>query len=346
MKNKSIKIPKRKFKKTLIFSFFIFAFFIQLHADKIQCRWSGIEKIVAIGDIHGDYKNFVKILKGTKLIDDKLQWTGGKVHLVQTGDIMDRGPEAKKAFDLLIKLEKGAEKAGGKIHALIGNHEEMNILGTAFNRERYVTVDQFISFLPDEYREKKDKDFRKKIKENASKEMVSDSSLDNNLRDYWKDLIKNDQEARKKYTNTFNKKYGKWILEHNAVIKINDIIFVHGGISEKYSSMKLEDINNLLRTELNSLPDKPEIVHERMGPLWYRGLAKTEEEEFKEEVDRILSNLNAKYMVIAHTPQKGNILSRFKGKIWIIDTGISDYYGGNLSALVIENGNFSKILFH
>lgn len=349
-------MKKKAFK--IIFAFFIFILFANLHAADIQCVWTDVEKIIAVGDLHGDYENFVKILKGTELIDQELHWIGGQTHLVQNGDIMDRGPDAKKIFDLLMKLEKEAEAAGGRVHMLIGNHEEMNITGIAFDYVGYVTVEQFLSFIPDKYREKKEKKFIERIAKKAGQETGSNSSLDLSLRKNWEQLIRNDREARRKYTINFNEKYGKWILEHNAVIKINDIVFAHGGISEKYSTWKLEEINNLLRKELNTLRKafkdprpsdisfQPQIAYSTDGPLWYRDLALEEEEVLKQEVDRILSNLGAHYMVVAHTVKIHKVISaenisRFQGRIWDIDTGISDYYGSNLSALIIENGKFS-----
>ena len=376
MKSSIHKKPMKKLKAAFIIFFFILSFQTNLsgtpknkHLDlgnssatSIQCVWIGVEKIVAVGDVHGDYENFVKILKGTELIDKELHWTGGKTHLVQTGDILDRGPDAKKVLDLLMRLEKEAKEAGGKVHALIGNHEEMNIIGISLRFTGYVGVNQFISFLPDKYRKKKEKEFRKKIKKNALKETEPDSASNNNLEANWEKFLRevirnNNHPARREYTDSFNEKYGRWILQHNAVIKINDTIFVHGGISEKFSTWKLEDINNLLRKELNSLriaakrlhpiQITPEIVFVSDGPLWYRRLAQRDKNDFKEDIDRILHNLNAKYMVIAHTPQKGSIavstedMRRFQERIWIIDTGMSDYYGGIPAALIIENGNFS-----
>ena len=85
-------------------------------ADDLPCEWNGIKKIIAIGDLHGDYDNFVEILKGVKLVDESLHWIGGEIHLVQTGDILDRGPDARKIFDLIMALEKEADKAGGMVH--------------------------------------------------------------------------------------------------------------------------------------------------------------------------------------------------------------------------------------
>ena len=46
------------------------------------------------------------------------------------------------AVDLLMDLEKQAKKSGGMVHALIGNHEAMNIYGDL----RYTVPGEFASF--------------------------------------------------------------------------------------------------------------------------------------------------------------------------------------------------------
>jgi len=365
MRNDAIRNTMRKTRFILILAAFILASVAHLYAADTQCVWTDIKKIVAVGDIHGDYKAFIKILKGTGLIDDGLNWIGGKTHLVQIGDIMDRGPDAKKIFDLLMRLDKEAQEAGGEVHMLIGNHEEMNIGDFALNRQGYVTPGQFVSFLPDGYRKGKEKKFRKILGINAPKETNPDSSLDGSLLPFWEKIIdeaKNDREhpARRAYVKNFNRTYGKWIVEQNAVIMINKIIFVHGGISEKFSTWELKDINNRARLELEdlrratinlTLPKiqgfRRQIVYEPDGPYWYRGIATTNQDAFKETVDRILNNLKAEHIVIAHTPKVVKTkkdMQLFEGKIWRIDTGISEVYrkhiGGRLSALIIENGKF------
>jgi hypothetical protein len=325
-------------------------------AEERPCEWIGIKKIIAIGDLHGDYENFVEILKGVQLVDDSLHWSGGEIHFVQTGDILDRGPDARKIFDLIKSLEKEAEKTGGMVHMLIGNHEEMNITGVAIDNPRYVTVEQFISFLPEKFRAKKEENFKKDFEKNNNKSSNSTLSYEAELRNFWADVLKNDARAKKEYVDNFNDNYGKWIINHNTVIKINDTVFVHGGISKKYSTKSLKEINSQMKRELEGfrvalkrdkkLSFQPKIVYNQNGPLWYRGLAQEDEEFFAEEVQTILNNLNAKHMVIAHTPQRGSsrvvseeYVSRYDESIWIIDTGISEVYGGFLSALIIEDGD-------
>jgi hypothetical protein len=79
-------------KYQVLFILASFSILLSARAAEIPCVWSDVEKIVTVGDLHGDYENFVKILLGTGLVDEKLQWAGRDTHFVQTGDIMDRGP--------------------------------------------------------------------------------------------------------------------------------------------------------------------------------------------------------------------------------------------------------------
>ena len=58
-------------------------------AAERQYEWSNVARIVAVGDVHGDYDQMVKCLKANGVIDDSNKWIGGKTHLVQVGDILD-----------------------------------------------------------------------------------------------------------------------------------------------------------------------------------------------------------------------------------------------------------------
>ena len=67
----------------------------------------------------------------------------------------------------------------------------------------------------------------------------------------------------------------------------------------------------------------------------------------QDEFTRILANLGAKYMVVAHTPLQSAVameyMRRFEGRLFMIDTSISSAMGmgGHLSALICEKGEFS-----
>ena len=102
---------------------------LPLQGAEPACEFDRIERVVAVGDVHGAYDAFVGILRTAGLIDERQRWVGSKAHLVQTGDVVDRGPDSRKALDLLEKLQGDARKAGGAVHPLIGNHEAMRLLG-------------------------------------------------------------------------------------------------------------------------------------------------------------------------------------------------------------------------
>ncbi|MBM3305141.1 MAG: hypothetical protein FJY79_04220 [Candidatus Aminicenantes bacterium] len=346
---------------------FLFAPLSSPAAD-IPYSWTGVERTVAVGDLHGDYDRFVFILTHPEVAvaDSDLRWAAGKTHLVQLGDVLDRGPDAKKIFDLLMRLEKEAETAGGMLHFLIGNHEEMNITGIALDYPQYITPEQFVSFLPDDVRKVREKAYIASLPRDRRRQAEAgglDLGTDDRLRAYWQRISREDPEARRAYVNHFNETYGKWITGKNTVIKINDVIYTHGGISEAFSKWPLREINTVVRAELdvfrgmmkNPRPTakafKPRIVYSDDSPLWFRGLATKNDAAAEAEIDRVLANLGARAIVVGHNysqPFNGASpivslanVSRFQGRVFIIDTGIAEAYGGMPTALIYERGEFS-----
>src|SRR5688572_10201955 len=87
------------------------------------------ERIVAVGDVHGDLQRFSGMLQKAGLIDQTGQWTGGKATLVLTGDLVDRGPKSRAVLDFVMTLEKEAPKRGGAVRVNAGNHEVMVVMG-------------------------------------------------------------------------------------------------------------------------------------------------------------------------------------------------------------------------
>ena len=85
--------------------------------------------IVAVSDIEGSYKAFRDFLIKTNVIDANLNWTFGKGHLVLVGDFVDRGWSVTQVLWFIYKLEQEAEKKGGFVHFIIGNHELKNMQG-------------------------------------------------------------------------------------------------------------------------------------------------------------------------------------------------------------------------
>ena len=46
--------------------------------------------LVAVGDLHGDYDNALKVLKMANVVNEEGNWSGKVDWFVQTGDIVDR----------------------------------------------------------------------------------------------------------------------------------------------------------------------------------------------------------------------------------------------------------------
>jgi len=259
-----------------------------------QETWTGVDRIVAVGDVHGDFDQFVKALRAAQVIDEKNDWIGGKTHLVQTGDVLDRGPDSRKVMDLLMKLEEEAPKAGGMVHPLIGNHEAMVLLGDL----SFVNPEEEKAFGgPKEYRE----------------------------------------------AMSTQGKYGRWIRSHNAVIKINDLVFVHAGITEAFARQSLAEINKAVRDDLEK-GNEHGIAMDYSGPLWDRTLALVDEEEVSTQLEATLKGYGAHRMVVGHTfSTKKGIFARAGGRLIRIDVGMFSGFGGPAACLVVENGVFYEV---
>jgi hypothetical protein len=108
------------------------------------------QRIVAIGDWHGDYDNVIATLKMAELVDGDHNWAGGDTIFIQTGDIVDRGDDTILLFELIQKLMNQAKRAGGVVVQILGNHEVFNVMGVM----TYVTKGDIDSFGGYEQRRK------------------------------------------------------------------------------------------------------------------------------------------------------------------------------------------------
>lgn len=262
-------------------------------AQRPPHTWQGVERVVAVGDVHGDHGQFVKALRLGGVIDGEDNWTGGRTHLVQLGDLLDRGPDSRKSMDLLMKLEEQAVRAGGRVHALIGNHEAMVLL----RDYRYIHPGEDAAF-----------------------------------------------GGREAYLKAMSAEgvYGRWIRSHNAVININDVLFVHGGLAPWHAEMSLDQINDAVRQDLQS-GSKKGLAMNSGGPLWYRRLATEPGAEVAAALDPVLQAMGAARIVVGHTVSKDIIQIRAGGRVIMIDVGMSAAYGGRAACLVIENGIFTAV---
>ena len=66
-------------------------------------------------------------------MDAGLHWSFGKGHVALVGDFVDRGRDMIPLLWLIYRLEDEARQAGGRVHYVLGNHEQLAIAG----KQRY-----------------------------------------------------------------------------------------------------------------------------------------------------------------------------------------------------------------
>ena len=205
------------------------------------------QSLVAIGDVHGDFDDFVAILQHIGLIDKQDHWTGGKTTLVQVGDILDRGPKPRQVMDLLIALESEAGPAGGRVVSLLGNHEMMNIMGDL----RYVTPVNFASFADSDSEKRQKSAYEEYAKwRNKHPELVAELPQPMELTEA--EWMARHPLGYVEQREAFSPKgeYGKWLRGHYALAEIGGEIFLHGGIHPDLARMKVDALNSRIRDEI------------------------------------------------------------------------------------------------
>ena len=85
-----------------------------------------------IGDIHGQIDKATAALREAGLIDGSGRWAGGAATLWFMGDYFDRGPDGIAAIDLVRRLQGEATAGGGRVGALLGNHDVLILAAQRF----------------------------------------------------------------------------------------------------------------------------------------------------------------------------------------------------------------------
>jgi len=323
-----------KFSHLILFLMLIGPGLADAKAKKVDdFHWTGVERVIAIGDLHGDYERYIDVMESAGLIDKKGKWSGGETHLVQTGDITDRGPDSRRIIDHLVKLSKQAKKKGGYIHMLIGNHESMNVVGDL----RYVSPGEYAAFVTKNSARLQDLQWERQIEwMEANSEDFEAVDLEAYRAEWEKQVPLGWVEHRQAWS--INGEYGKWVEDNQVAVQVNDTIFLHGGISDKYCKFSLKSLTEQVMATLQEYdPSVVSIVNDPLGPLWYRGLAQEKETElFSQTLDNILNRYDAKRIVVGHSPTGGVIWPRFDQRVVLNDTGIANYYGAHKGVLELS----------
>jgi len=235
--------------------------------------YSKPEKLLAISDFEGNFDAFYSLLIANQVMDTCYNWTYGDGHLVIAGDMMDRGVNVTQCLWLIYKLEQGAEKVGGMVHFILGNHEVMNLHG-------------IIDYVEPKYLA-----------------LALALSEDKNPRNAYISLMSKNQELVKwMYSKNIMEKIGDMLFVHGGIS--SELV---------NSKLKLKRINMTARRMLAKnyalapIQDRDiQLINGRMGPLWYRGMATSRGKHYNkatpEEVEKVLKRFEVKHVVIGHTP--------------------------------------------
>ncbi|WP_370089732.1 metallophosphoesterase [Ekhidna sp.] len=253
-------------------------------------NFNNVEKIAALSDIHGQYDLAIEILQNNQIIDEELNWNFEDGHLVIVGDIFDRGPKVTETLWFIYNLEKQAQKAGGRLHFLLGNHEYMVLhKDLRYLHEKYPKVSKLLNLSYDDL--------------------------------YGKNTV-----------------LGRWLRSKHTIIKINEHLFVHGGISQHFinaAGVDIEAINETMRKSIDRSKEEMKATefystyYGSAGPIWYRGYFYDPIPE--QSIDSILTQVKSKHIVVGHC-SNDEVVSRYNNKVFGVDSSI-------------KKGEYGEILF-
>ncbi|MCG6920249.1 MAG: metallophosphoesterase [Acidobacteria bacterium] len=351
-----------------------------LRADS-KWVWTGVKRVVALGDVHGRYDQLTAILIGTGMTDEELRWTGRDDHLVLCGDLVDRGEQDRAVLNLVRRLQGEARDAGGQVHVILGNHEVMNMTRDF----RYVRPGGYAAFARDEDPHEREEAWHRAEKaftaEGAKKEETSAAFDEKYPPGYFarRDAFSRDGE------------YGSWLLEQPSVIEVNGTVFVHGGLTPEVAALGIDEINERVRKSLESFMQSAEVLQQVLtvpgsfrelhetaqqvvkldaegrrldphlvsaaqdlidqihelpfapnGPQWYRGLSLESERLERDPFRSVLDRLGAQRMMVGHTVTRtGRVSTRFQGHLIRGDVGMG--YGRRGYAVLFEGGKVDVV---
>ncbi len=150
------------------------------------------------------------------------------------------------------------------------------------------------------------------------------------------------------YDELYNKKtiIGRWLRSKPTIIKINDDIFVHGGVSKDFishSDFNIERINELMRNSIDQSKSEMKstdfynIYYGNKGLIWYRGYFKDNLKE--KDVSDILNMINSKHEIVGHCSNK-EVVSLYNNKIFGVDSSIKNGKYGEI--LLIKKGKYFR----
>ncbi len=279
-------------------------YIIPAAGEKIPpAHYRNVKKVFVVSDIHGQFDLFKALLVKNKVVTKKMKWRFGKGHLVINGDVFDRGPQVTETLWAIYRLERLAEKKGGKVHLLLGNHEVMVLQKDLryVNPKYAVTAEHFLKI--------------------PLKDMFGP-----------RDVL------------------GRWVRTKNTMMRIGDMLFVHGGLNTAMITGELHAglINEIVRTHLDTpretinANEGLKFIFRGLGPFWYRGMVGDEDvppQLSETEIDQLLAFYKVKHIIVGHTTHD-RLTTYFGNRVIVVDAALKD--GKRGEGLYRKKGKFYR----
>ncbi|HWB13514.1 MAG TPA: metallophosphoesterase [Pirellulales bacterium] len=255
--------------------------------------------IVAVGDVHGDYKRLVHLLKRVELVPEAadqpadIEWAGGTTVLICTGDLIDKGDRSLDVISCFRTLQGKAAAAGGRVIVTMGNHEA---------------------------------------------EFLADPDDDDKAEQFVAELEQAEIKPEKVAAGTDKLGIGQFLAGLPLAVKVNDWFFAHAGSTQGLTLATLDgEIKDSVKAEgfdTHVLLGKRGLLEARLKPLpWWEREGDTAAES-QARLRGYATALGVKHLVMGHQPGKatfsdgttreaGEMTQKFDGLIFFIDVGMS-----------------------
>ncbi|KAI3430162.1 uncharacterized protein J3R85_008181 [Psidium guajava] len=306
-------------------------------SQPLQTLHSAPDRLVAIGDLHGDLHKSKQALALAGLIDGEGRWTGGSSTVVQIGDVLDRGGDELKILYLLEKLKREAARSGGQVITMNGNHEIMNVEGDF----RYVTprgLEEFRVWADWFTTGNAMKGLCKGLEKEKDPFDGIPVAFPGIKEEFFRGFRSRIAALRP------NGPIASRFLSHNlTVVVVGESVFVHGGFLAEHASYGLERINEEVRDWINGLKGRfsPVYMRGRNSLVWLRkfsdGAAKNCD---CSALEHALATIpGAKRMIMGHTIQESGISGACNNRAIRIDVGMSEGCGNGLPEVLEITGS-------
>ncbi|CAM6099220.1 unnamed protein product [Calypogeia fissa] len=317
-------------------------------------------RIVAIGDVHGDLPRteWALQLAGVLSADGLGRWIGGSTVLVQVGDILDRGQDEIAILSLLHNLSQQAQRRGGAVFQINGNHETMNVEGDFRFVEPggFEEAEDFTEYCEEVH----DGDYEAAFAGwyIASKKRKATRLCPSIVSWIFNPMKMQKGAAARAFLFSPGGPLARKLSQHGVVLKVNGWLFAHGGVLPhhvEYGLKRLnEEVTQWMRGDQSQASNQTQLpfmaIRGYDSVVWSRLYSRDDnfspQDKLKAQavLEATLEAVGAKALVVGHTPQPYGANCECKGQVWRIDVGMSSGVLNAEPEVLEMNGNHAQVL--